>query len=76
MKYEAAFNRLCEVPLNANQFNLALQRLNEEQVRSYMDFADAFVVSLSLKDGLSTSGNVGGFIAGWTVMFSSSMKCV
>lgn len=56
---EDAFKRLCEIPLKTNQFNLALQRLSATQVRSYFDESNAFIVSLSLKDKLSNSGNVG-----------------
>ena len=56
---EAAFKRLCEIPIKTNQFNLALQRLPEARVRTYLDDPDAFVVSMSLKDKLSNSGNVG-----------------
>jgi FkbH-like protein len=53
------FERLCELPIKTNQFNLALQRLSEASVRQYLDEKLSFVVSFSLKDRLSNSGNVG-----------------
>lgn len=58
-----AFKRLCEIPIKTNQFNLALQRLSATQIRSYLDERNAFVVSFSLSDKLSNSGNVGALYA-------------
>ncbi|WOG26340.1 HAD-IIIC family phosphatase [Endozoicomonas sp. 8E] len=53
------FSRLCEVPHKTNQFNLALRRLKQVDVQRYLDLPDHQVVSFSLKDRLSNSGNVG-----------------
>ena len=54
-----AYERLCQIPIKTNQFNLALQRLSASHVRSYLDDSNSFVASISLKDKLSNSGNVG-----------------
>lgn len=59
LNQEDAYTRLCELPIKTNQFNLALQRLNATEVAWYLSNNNAFVVSLSLKDKLSNSGNIG-----------------
>lgn len=57
------FKRLCEVPKKTNQFNLALQRINDGQVATYLNSENYFVVSMSMRDKLSDSGNIGALYA-------------
>jgi FkbH-like protein len=57
------FKRLCEVPKKTNQFNLALQRINDGQVATYLNAENYYVVSMSMRDRLSDSGNIGALYA-------------
>lgn len=57
------YDRLCSIPIKTNQFNLALNRLSEVDVKGYLDKPDAYAVAFSLKDNLSDSGNVGALYA-------------
>lgn len=56
---KSEFERLCEVPIKTNQFNLALQRLKPGQITQYLEHPEKFILSFSLVDRLSDSGNVG-----------------
>ncbi len=55
--------RLTELSNKTNQFNLALKRFTAAQVARYMDSPDRSVVSISMRDRLSDSGNIGALFA-------------
>lgn len=53
---EEYLNRLADLSAKTNQFNLAVARLNEADLRRAMRDPDGYVVSIALSDRLSNSG--------------------
>jgi FkbH-like protein len=56
-------NRIADLCVKTNQFNLAMRRLNQVEIAERMQSADACVVSVQMKDRLSDSGVVAVIVA-------------